>query len=145
MNNILKAEGRLRRTHYLLISIGLNFANVVIEATNEPVLLLLSLVLLWPALMTMIQRRHDAGKGPELAFICLGLVLVGAILTEFEAGIGALLMIPGFIAGLVILFARGTVGPNEYGPDPRGHAAPEEQDEQAARAPASISLEKGEA
>ncbi len=67
-------------------------------------LVVVSLIFLWPGLAITIKRWHDRGKSGWWIFIVL-IPLVGAIWALVETG-----------------FLRGTVGPNPYGPDPLGAA-----------------------
>lgn len=91
------------------------------------VLLIIYIPLLWIGLALGAKRLHDRNKSGWwlLLFWILPGILQG--LGEYAGGLGIVLMIAAFaisIWGLVeIGFLRGTVGPNQYGPDPlEGHA-----------------------
>ncbi|RJF87715.1 DUF805 domain-containing protein [Oleomonas cavernae] len=63
---------------------------------------IVGLVFLWPGLAIAIKRWHDRGKSGWWVLIIL-IPIVGVIWALVENG-----------------FLRGTVGPNQYGPDPLG-------------------------
>jgi uncharacterized membrane protein YhaH (DUF805 family) len=85
-------------------------------------LLLLYIPLLWIGLALGVKRLHDRNKSGWwlLLFWFLPAILQGA--GEHLGGIGLALSVIGLVIslwGLVeIGFLRGTVGPNQYGPDP---------------------------
>ncbi len=113
-------NGRLRRTHYFAASVVINILMRVAEVTEDLFLILASLVLLWPMLMLSIQRAHDMGKDKTLPIVAFALAFFGGVMVEFgSSGIGGLMVLPGVVIGLWILFGKPTAGPNEYGPDPR--------------------------
>lgn len=113
-------HGRLRRTHYFAASVVINLLMRVAELTEDLLLILLSLILLWPMLILSIQRAHDMGKDKALPIIAFALAFIGGVMVEMgSSGIGAIMVLPGLVIGLWILFGKPTVGPNEYGPDPR--------------------------
>lgn len=86
------------------------------------VLLIIYIPLLWIGLALGAKRLHDRNKSGWwlLVFWVLPGILQG--IGEYAGGLGIVLMIAAFalsIWGLVeIGFLRGTVGPNQYGPDP---------------------------
>jgi uncharacterized membrane protein YhaH (DUF805 family) len=86
------------------------------------ILVLLYIPLLWIGLALGAKRLHDRNKSGWwlLLFWFLPAILQGA--GEQIDGIGIVLTLAGLaisIWGLVeIGFLRGTVGPNQYGPDP---------------------------
>jgi uncharacterized membrane protein YhaH (DUF805 family) len=86
------------------------------------ILVLLYIPLLWIGLALGVKRLHDRNKSGWwlLLFWFLPAILQGA--GEQIDGIGIVLTLAGLaisIWGLVeIGFLRGTVGPNQYGPDP---------------------------
>lgn len=77
----------------------------------------LGLVFLWLA----VRRFHDQNRPGWLALIPAG-VAIAASLGLPVPGAVALVLFLGF---LVALFLPGTIGPNRYGPDPRGWKSPE--------------------
>ena len=77
----------------------------------------LGLVFLWLA----VRRFHDQDRPGWLALIPAG-VAIAASLGLPVPGAVALILFLGF---LVALFLPGTIGPNRYGPDPRGWKSPE--------------------
>jgi uncharacterized membrane protein YhaH (DUF805 family) len=115
MNSLFSMEGRLNRAKYfwrtLVISIGSNMA----------------------AFLAGILLGGIMGKNAEPAALIVGyiLVLAGGVMIAFEAvkrlhdldRPGAhywLLLIPFYniYLGLLLLFKKGTSGPNQYGDDP---------------------------
>lgn len=148
MNNILLPHGRMRRLHYFGLSIGLNFLGKILEFMGD-FGLLLSLALIYPGIMITFQRLHDMGKGPQLGWVLFALAFVGGLFLEGGAPlsvIGGLSMLGAFGVGIYILVTPGVTGPNEYGPDPLNPDMEYEDsyEEAAARAPATISLDKKE-
>ena len=61
---------------------------------------IIGLVMLWPSLALYTKRWHDRGKSGWWTLIIL-IPIIGGIWALIELG-----------------FLRGTVGPNNYGPDP---------------------------
>ena len=82
----------------------------------------LGLAFLWLA----IRRFHDQDRPGWLALIPAG-VAIAASLGVPVPGAAALIIFLGF---LVALFLPGTIGPNRYGPDPRGWKSPEQYRDQ---------------
>lgn len=72
-------------------------------------LTIFSVVNFLPGIMLGIRRFHDLG---QTGWLVLVFFIVGAI-----PGVGTLANIANFIWFIL----RGTVGPNQYGPDPLGH------------------------
>ena len=99
-------EGRARRTEYwyftlfnALISFVVGFVDGLLGA-NSILILIYSLAILLPSLAICVRRLHDVGKSGWFYFIGL-IPLVGVI-------------------WLFVLFCTpGTIGSNEYGPDPK--------------------------
>ncbi|MBL8894333.1 MAG: DUF805 domain-containing protein [Rhizobiales bacterium] len=65
-------------------------------------ILIISLIFLYPSLALYTKRWHDRGKSGWWTLIIL-IPLIGGIWALIELGI-----------------LRGTIGPNQYGPDPLG-------------------------
>jgi len=80
-----------------------------------------SLLFLWLA----ARRFQDQDRPGWLALAPTALVLAG-----LAVPIPASLALLVFIAFLIGLFLPGTVGPNRYGPDPRGWRSPEHYEEE---------------
>lgn len=85
-------------------------------------LLIIYIPLLWVGIALGVKRLHDRNKSGWwlVLFWLLPAILQG--IGEYVGTLGIVLMIAAFaisIWGLVeIGFLRGTVGPNQYGPDP---------------------------
>ena len=101
-NKYAQFSGRARRAEYwqfflfnIIISIVLN---VIVRATGSMLVAgissLVSLALLIPGLAVAVRRMHDVNKS------------------------GWFILIP--IYNLILAVTPGIVGPNEYGPDPKG-------------------------
>ncbi|WP_173207028.1 DUF805 domain-containing protein [Sphingopyxis sp. BSNA05] len=70
-----------------------------------------------------VRRLHDANRsGWFLSVAIIGLVLASYVHIGFVIAV--------VICVLVILFLPSTIGPNKYGPDPRGWKSREQFDEQ---------------
>ena len=77
-----------------------------------PILMVLVLPVLWISIMVLIKRFHDLGRSGWHYFM---------------------LMIPFYNVwvSIQLSFFRGTVGENEFGPDPLGGTAPAVADQDA--------------
>lgn len=122
MNAMLKDmfsfEGRLRRIHYFLYLLcgGLifTFAYLIIGvglgalfgSMTLPIILLIPFFVayIWFCLAVAVKRLHDLNKSGWYYLICL-------------------IPIVNFFWGLYMLFGDGTVGPNNYGPDPKNRVS----------------------
>lgn len=89
------------------------------------------LITIWPGIVGAVKRLHDLGHpGWYLAIYYAGTIGAGialAIAVPLFGTVGIVVAIPlvflvlGAIwYGIKIMFFRGTVGPNEFGPDPLG-------------------------
>lgn len=101
-------QGRLNRQPYVLTNVtfgvGLKAAEAVLGG-NEGLMLLLSLATLIILVPVAVRRAHDVGKsGWFVALLVIPIVFLWP--------------------GLVLTFQKGTEGPNDYGEDPLGAAAP---------------------
>ena len=106
--NYVGFSGRARRSEFwywslfaFLLSIVAGFIDAAIAPGNEygPVTAIMGLALFLPGLAVSIRRLHDLGRSGWY-FLLILIPLIGAII-------------------LLIWFClRGTVGPNQYGPDP---------------------------
>ncbi|MCB1496661.1 MAG: DUF805 domain-containing protein [Bauldia sp.] len=93
-------------------------------------LLILNIVLLYPSYAISAKRFQDRGKPGKLALIGVGLAFLQSLLTTIGVMgnpfnqnaldwiFGVLLLIVGIWYLIELGFLRGTVGSNEYGPDP---------------------------
>jgi uncharacterized membrane protein YhaH (DUF805 family) len=140
-NLFMSMEGRIGRQNYwiglvILIVIGIIISQLIAFLFGYTSLLarLLNFIyviaIAYPAYALMAKRFQDRGKNGTLAGILIGLSILGALLGLF--GLTGDPLAPntfGTILGLATLvvaiwylielgFLRGTVGANEYGPDP---------------------------
>ena len=132
----LKRTGRLNRLRYFKRSLVIGIVNVVLVMIGEAIFLdqweltnsayegftiLCGLVTLYPEFCLDCRRLEDLDKPPQMAYWLAG---VGAIVvissTSFELGKGAIIGLIYLVATLYLLFAEGTRGDNQYGPDPLG-------------------------
>jgi uncharacterized membrane protein YhaH (DUF805 family) len=137
-------QGRLNRKPYWLTSITilviilliLVSALVLIRehqfalAGLEFVLLaILYLPLMWVGFALGAKRLHDRDKsGWWLVLFYLAPGILGTIADRIEGGTGIVLHVVGFAisvwAFVELGCLRGTVGPNQYGPDPLAPSVP---------------------
>ena len=93
-------EGRINRQPYWIGWIVLNIIVFIGQMSGSAeVSLIITLLILWPALALQAKRWHDRGKSAW--WILLNATIIG---------------IPWVL--IELLFLKGTDGPNEYGPDP---------------------------
>lgn len=89
---------------------------------------IVSLVLLLPHFAVTARRLHDANLSGWIQLAPVGLALLGGLALHLDFGTSAYMciMVAGLSGlGLLILYARrGTVGPNNFGPDPLEGEAP---------------------
>ena len=117
LKNYAGFSGRARRTEYWmysLINIIIFAALFALSFTPKIGILFLVLYILFgvanivPGIAVAVRRMHDQNK--QGAWVLIGLI---------PFGIGAIWL-------LVLLCTSGTVGPNQYGPDPKQtYAGPE--------------------
>ena len=102
---LLSPQGRINRQPFWMFGL-LTFVVTIAAAAagaaiDEPLANLVNLVLLWPSLMTSIKRCHDRDRSGWFLLVLLVPFVNLWVLIE-------------------LYFLPGTVGPNAYGPDPRG-------------------------
>lgn len=133
--NPLYFSGRLRRWHYIPLMAIFNIIDRVADQVEPDAfgpVTVLSLLTLWPTVTLSIQRAHDSGRDGWYFAKATGLSMVGAgivaltLTGDHPSGlaiafgvVGVGLAIVGIIMSLIITFSEGTVGANQYGPDPR--------------------------
>lgn len=86
--------------------------------------ILVSLVLLIPALAVAVRRLHDSNRSGWWLWLFWGPYLLSLLTSTAEssvlAGLLGLALMAGSIVLLVFYFLDGTPGPNRYGEDPKG-------------------------
>jgi uncharacterized membrane protein YhaH (DUF805 family) len=105
MSDIFSFKGRIRRTQhgitFLVMAFMSAFFNLVFETKDETILIFLIFYLITTVayIAAIVRRFHDLGNSGWYTL---------------------LLFIPlvGFVYGLILLFKKGTEGPNQYGEDP---------------------------
>lgn len=139
----MQANGRIGRQTYWIAAIVLGVISIVVTLLvswllgvgtmpTTIVLIIWQLLLSYLAYNLMAKRFHDRNKPTTYALYVIVAFLVLSIVSLLTApGMGAdasaiYMIVSGIILLLAIYvlielgFLRGTVGPNEYGPDPVG-------------------------
>lgn len=137
-------SGRISRSQYwlryfvpiLIIGMMLSLLQLVGGEGFQVLAGLFQLIVLWPGIALLIKRIHDRNKSGWLVWVFYGPLILGMIFTiaAFVAvalgstEIAALGIISGALWIAVVIVAiwffiefgcmRGTVGVNQYGPDP---------------------------
>ena len=134
IEGLFSFEGRMRRSEYWLVSIGLGVVKVPLTmlgnlAGSESALIvrvLLELMFLWPGLALMVKRGHDRNR-PAIFSIGLQPVLfvVAFVFAAFPDGgvkYAALAVLAVLMVYTLVEFGclDGTQGPNRYGRSPKG-------------------------
>ncbi len=138
----LSPRGRISRSTYWLKFVlpiaGIQIVGAILDIMfgfddpDEigPAGVLIILLVLWPAIVSLVKRLHDLDRPGWFVAAFYGGLFGGGIISAIAIpaiGIGAawILGIPlfflffaGFWYGIKISFFRGTIGPNRYGPDP---------------------------
>ncbi|HXC27619.1 MAG TPA: DUF805 domain-containing protein [Stellaceae bacterium] len=143
MEFFLSAQGRIPRYQWWLGSIGLGVAGLIVGViiglvfgaaargfAGRAVLFLVSLAIIYGSYCLIAKRFHDRDKPELYAQLVVGFRLVKIVLDLIGVS-GNHLQLNGidyiFLIGLfgiaIWLFIdlgclRGTIGPNQYGPDP---------------------------
>jgi uncharacterized membrane protein YhaH (DUF805 family) len=140
MSNILLPRGRMRRAYYWLFGFILSLIMGFIPqasggADDIYVYGIILAPFIWISIMMGVQRAHDIGSKVYArlwAISAIVLVLGVGIARGSEPGsqpvIGIAMLASlavVFVMNLLFLFKAGTVGPNEFGEDPRGRSAPQ--------------------
>jgi uncharacterized membrane protein YhaH (DUF805 family) len=142
------ASGRISRSQYwlrfflpviaitivlqIVIGISAVMGHVAAVAIFYVVYVVFGLAILWPSIAIMVKRIHDRNKTGWLVLLPYAplvlLLVCSAISAASGGGVGALGVISAFflIAFVVICIwffiefgcLRGTIGANQYGPDP---------------------------
>lgn len=105
-NNFLTPNGRMNRLKYFVINLILFIPVTLIEfllSTNDLVCLFIAIILLFIILpigiIANIKRLHDINKSGWFSFFCF-------------------VPLANLLLCLILLFVKGTTGPNRFGPDP---------------------------
>ncbi|MEZ5956651.1 MAG: DUF805 domain-containing protein [Hyphomonadaceae bacterium] len=125
----IDGKGRARRAEYwwwALLSVVLSIVAGVVDlssgvnpytgmANSQIASIVVGLGLLAPTVSVMSRRLHDSGKNGWIAAAPIVLSMVGGAL----GALGGLVSLVALVAMIVIGVLPGTVGPNQYGPDPK--------------------------
>lgn len=136
-------RGRMKRSDYLLASLGLAVGRIVIliaalavtrgkmdDAVGFVVRPVLDLAFFWPSAAIAIKRGHDRDRRTAYTAIMIAVfyglgVAFGYLMDADQKDLGtacALIVFGGWIYMLIDLgLIDGTIGPNQYGPSPKGH------------------------
>jgi uncharacterized membrane protein YhaH (DUF805 family) len=141
LNTWLSLRGRISRSTYwikfALPIMALTWMAMAVDALVlniapdhfGPTRVIIGFLTFWPGIAGAVKRLHDLGHPGWYIAVFYGGALGAAIATGIAFGIwgpaGMVVGIPfAFLAlaslwyTLKIMFVRGTIGPNEYGPDP---------------------------
>lgn len=133
-------EGRINRKPFWLSILILVVAMIVLVVIIGSIVgftskaynwvgFILQLLVLYPSLALMIKRLHDRDRPDYFAYIMIAPSIVIGLLqalgimdpAQGMSALGYLLYLIYMVVGiwaLVEFCMRGTVGPNQYGPDP---------------------------
>jgi len=125
----IDGKGRARRAEYwwwALFSVVLSIVATVVDLSfgmnpytgmpNSQILsMIVGLALLAPTVSVMSRRLHDSDKSGWIAAAPIALSIVGGMLGM----VGGLFSLVALVAMIVIGVLPGTVGPNQFGPDPK--------------------------
>lgn len=122
--------GRMNRLPFFGFGILINFATVVVNAIfivlvqeSAPgdelglslIALCIFIIIIFFSLPIIWRRLHDLNLPGPLAFVII-LFIFGNMVPEVDFIFNILLL----ISSIMLVFVRGTVGSNKYGPDPLG-------------------------
>lgn len=134
IEGLFSFEGRMRRSEYWLVSIGLGVVKVPLTLLGNTmgaegglvVRMLLELLFLWPGLALMVKRGHDRNR-PAIFSIGLQAVLFVVAVTFGAVPDGGLKYAAVSVLLVLALYTfiefgclDGTQGPNRYGRSPKG-------------------------
>ncbi|WP_426032495.1 DUF805 domain-containing protein [Caulobacter sp. DWP3-1-3b2] len=134
IEGLFSLDGRMRRSEYWLVSIGLTVVKVPLTLLGHflgpdgaaIVRVLLELLFLWPALALMVKRGHDRNR-PAIFVIGLQAVLFVVAIVFYAVPDGGLKYAATAVLAVIALYAfiefgclDGTQGPNRYGRSPKG-------------------------
>jgi uncharacterized membrane protein YhaH (DUF805 family) len=128
-------DGRISRqtfwTAMVVLLIAETFAHIIAEAIQgDRLSAIVDLAFTYPEFAIAAKRGHDREMPLWLLIIFFGAGAVLDLLTVLELGgtdeepsmLSIFIAVPFTVLGLALLvelgFRRGTVGPNQYGPDP---------------------------
>jgi uncharacterized membrane protein YhaH (DUF805 family) len=132
-------DGRIGRKSYwigalILIAVGLALEAVGYSTGGQALAIILGLVMLYPSFALNVKRAHDRNRPTWLVALFFAILIAANVLQLLGLGqtedgpttIYLMTVIPLFFFGLYLLvelgFLRGSIGPNQYGPDPlEGH------------------------
>lgn len=129
-------DGRIPRLHFWIGAIAVGVTSAVVSGVLGAVFgvisgylgllvsVAVSLVALYPQYALLVKRGHDRGRPEIIAQAFLGVVALMLILSLVPF-LGLLVLPLSFVvlvAAIAVLVdygcMRGTIGPNQYGPDP---------------------------
>lgn len=139
MRNYANFQGRARRTEYWIFTLfvalfifGSFIIGALVAAGSDgedgigALIALVGIVVLIftiPSLAVAVRRLHDVGKSGSLLVWQVVINVVGSVISTGDEGIGAVFTLGSFAFGIYLLVLYCTdsnVGPNKYGPNPKG-------------------------
>ena len=140
VEGLIKLDGRMMRSEFWLLSIGLGVIRAVIFLLialllgferNKPIIALvgglLSLLFLWPSLALMVKRGHDRNRATAYSIVLVAITTVAPLaLSLLQPG-----DLPRTVVALTYVLLQvycfidygcldGTQGSNRYGRSPKG-------------------------
>ncbi|MEP7349837.1 MAG: DUF805 domain-containing protein [Sphingorhabdus sp.] len=140
MSNILLPRGRMRRAYYWLFGFifSLIMGFIPEASVRDDDIYIYGVILapfIWISIMMGVQRAHDIGSkvyghlwAISATVLSLGVVIARGSEPGSQPIVGIAMLASlavVVVINLLFLFKSGTVGPNEYGEDPRGRSAPQ--------------------
>ena len=136
-----QSSGRLNRLRYFKRSFALGVVEGILciavfivfgdewgmlTKTGEAITMVISIAFLVPYYFLMVRRLHDIDKDEKLAYFCAAISLIYMHIANTDSDFDLynlssqyiIILLIDCCVNLYILFAPGTRGDNQYGPDP---------------------------
>lgn len=143
--SLFSFKGRIRRRHYWVTSFALGIVKAVLTVVvailvggpsltdgGAYVRIIVEVLFLWPALALMVKRGHDRNRPARFSLIMLVVAIamtmgVGAGTALAKTWLTTVCAVGAFASfGFLLIdygFIDGTLGPNRFGPSPKGIGA----------------------
>lgn len=128
---VFSFDGRTRRIHYFLTALVISIVSwignlfILIPYLGIILAIVVWIVCLWAMLANVVKRIHDVDKPAWWA-------------------VGMFIPLLNLVLGLYLLFADGTVGPNQFGEDPKNRAPFQGAQPSAVNVTVNVNKEKDE-